>query len=343
MKNGLPFKADLATTAMGILPHEDVDQALELAFSLDIPFWPQLPRLSFFEDMYVQALQKFPGAVLDERAGRIYIDTQRFYNELEVFFAHEEDLCWFALSDSDSLVYRRFLERDLAPYIAVHGQVISPVSLALKIVDENGIPIVYNDDIRAVAFLFIRNRVNQQYRELAARNRHAFVWIDDPGLEFIFNAMSGYDHIKARDELHEFYEGVEGPRGLHLCGNPDWDFLLSLNIDIISLNAYGFGDIFVKYDRVKDFIKSGGTVSWGIVPTYEEELAREDAGTTADRLETMWKPLTGTGIAAAEIAARSLLAPATCNLLNPDRTLTVERAFRHLAELSGLLKERYIS
>jgi len=328
---------------MGILPHEDVDEALKLAFSLDVPFWPQLPRVSFFEDMYIQALERFPGVIVDEAAARCYVDTKMFYEELDVFFAHEDDLEWFALSDSHSLVYRRFLRHDLSRYIAVHGQVISPVSLTLKIVDENGKPIVYNDDIRTVAFSFIQKRVNSQHRELAARNEHAFVWIDDPGLEFIFNAMSGYDHIKARDELYEFFEGVEGPRGLHLCGNPDWDFLLSLNIDIISLNAYGFGDIFVNYDRVKDFITGGGTVSWGIVPTYEEEFAKEDAGTLAGRMEMMWRPLAAKGLAPEEIAARSMLAPATCNLLNPDRTETVERAFRLLGELSDRLKERYIS
>ncbi len=342
MTNGVSFEAGLATTAMGILPHENVDEALELALSLDIPFWPQLPKVSFFEDMYVQMLERFPGVVFDERAARCYIDTPRFYGQLDDFFAHEGDVGRFALSDSDSLVYRRFLDCDLSLYRAVHGQVISPVGLTLKIVDENGMPIVYNDDIRTVAFSFIQKRLNAQYRELAARNEHAFVWVDEPGLEFIFNAMSGYDHVKARDEMYEFYEGVEGPRGVHLCGNPDWDFLLSLGIDIISLNAYGFGDIFVNYDGVKAFVKGGGTISWGIVPTYQEELAREDVVTMADRLVTMWKPLTGKGVTPSEIAMRSMIAPATCNLLNPDRTETVERAFRLLAELSDSLKERYI-
>jgi len=342
MKRGLSFEAGLATTAMGILPHEDVDEALRLSFSLDIPFWPQLPKMSFFEDMYVQALGRFPGVVLDAASGRVFIDTPRFYEQLDIFFAHEDDPSWFTLSESHSLVYRRFLSHDLSRYVAVHGQVISPVSLTLKIVDENGMPIVYNDDIRAIAFSFIQKRVNAQYRELALKNERSFVWIDDPGLEFIFNAMSGYDHIKARDELYQFYEGIEGPRGLHLCGNPDWDFLLSLNIGIISLNAYGFGDIFVNYEKVKDFIEAGGTISWGIVPTYEEEFTKENAGTMADRLEAMWRPLAGKGVDVAEIAARSMLAPATCNLLNPDRTRTVDEAFRLLGELSCRLKERYI-
>ena len=66
MEKRLDFAGELATTAMGIMPHEDVDRALDLALSLDIPFWPQLPKLSYYEDMYVQAMEHFPGAVIDE-------------------------------------------------------------------------------------------------------------------------------------------------------------------------------------------------------------------------------------------------------------------------------------
>ncbi len=342
MRKKLPFVAELATTAMGILPHKNVDDALNLALSLDIPFWPQLPRVSFFEDMYVQALEHFPGAVLDEATQRVYIDTRLFYDGLDAFFSHEQDDAWFALSEDRSRVFRKFLDRDLSRFKSVHGQVISPVSLTLKIVDENGRPIVYNDDIRSIAFSFIQKRVNAQYKELVVKNERAFVWIDDPGLEFIFSAMSGYDHIKARDELLEFYDGIEGPRGLHLCGNPDWDFLLSLNIDIISLNAWGFGDIFVNYATVNNFIEGGGVVSWGIVPTYQDELLKEDAGTLANRLEKIWGPLAARGLDMAEIASGSMLAPATCNIVNPDRTETVEKAFGLLRQVSGHLKERYI-
>jgi hypothetical protein len=48
MIRGISFEAGLATTAMGIPSPRDVDEAVELALSLDIPFWPQLPKLSFY-------------------------------------------------------------------------------------------------------------------------------------------------------------------------------------------------------------------------------------------------------------------------------------------------------
>jgi hypothetical protein len=61
----LSIPGNLLTTAMAVMPHKDAAAALEAALSLDIPFWPQLPRLSYYEDMYVQASEHFPGIVLD--------------------------------------------------------------------------------------------------------------------------------------------------------------------------------------------------------------------------------------------------------------------------------------
>ena len=61
----MSIPGNLLTTAMAVMPHTDVTAALEAALSMDIPFWPQLPRLSYYEDMYVQASEHFPGIVLD--------------------------------------------------------------------------------------------------------------------------------------------------------------------------------------------------------------------------------------------------------------------------------------
>jgi hypothetical protein len=343
MKRPLKFKGDLSTTAMGIMPHVDVDSALELAMTMDIPFWPQLPRLSYYEDMYVQALEKFPGAVIDGEQLNVHLDTQSFFNELPQYFEHEDDFGYLALSRQYSSVYGTFLEKDLSLFRAIRGQTISPVSLALKIVDENGRPIVYNDEIRAFAFDFMQKKVNIQYRELLQKNERSFVWVDDPGLEFIFNAMCGYDNIKAKKELTQFFDGIEGVRGLHLCGRPDWDFLLTLNIEVLSFNAYAFGDTFVTYDAVKKFLEEGGVVSWGIVPTYYEEFTGENVQRLAKRLEDMWGVLQKKGLDMELIVKNSLLAPATCNLMNVDKTETVEKSFRLLNELSYLLKERYLA
>ena len=56
----MPIPGQLLTTAMAVMPHADAQRALDLALGLDIPFWPQLPHLSYHEDMYVQAAEHFP-------------------------------------------------------------------------------------------------------------------------------------------------------------------------------------------------------------------------------------------------------------------------------------------
>jgi hypothetical protein len=61
----MPIPGNRLTTAMAVMPHRDVDRALELSLSLDVPYWPQLPKVSYFEDMYVQASEHFPGMGLD--------------------------------------------------------------------------------------------------------------------------------------------------------------------------------------------------------------------------------------------------------------------------------------
>jgi hypothetical protein len=337
----LSFSANCQTTAMGIMPHTDIERALEVALSLDIPFWPQLPKVSYFEDMYVQALENFPGARIDANNQKIHFNLPLFYEELPSYFEKAEDPQTFRLTKEFSLVYRRFLEKDLSRYSAIRGQMISPISLGLKIVDENQKSIIYHDEVREVLFDFIRKKVNQQYEELREKNANAFVWVDDPGLALIFSALSGYNESQARADLDRFLEGVKGPKGVHLCAKPDWDFLLKSKMEILSFDSFNCGVVIVNYPSLKEFVDRGGIISWGIVPTYTELLEQETIGSLMERLETFWKDLSRKGVDQKKLLRQSLLAPATCNLLNPDKEKTVEKAFEVLWKLSRTVREKY--
>jgi len=66
-----------------VMPHKDAAAAPEAALSMDIPFWPQLPRLSYYEDMYLQASEHFPGIVLDMDNQTLAFSTDKFVAELE--------------------------------------------------------------------------------------------------------------------------------------------------------------------------------------------------------------------------------------------------------------------
>jgi hypothetical protein len=165
--------------------------------------------------------------------------------------------------------------------------------------------------------------------------------VDDPGLALIFNALSGYNEFQAKTDLDRFLEGLEGPKGVHLCAKPDWDFLLKSKMEILSFDSFSGGVVIVNYPSLKDFIDRGGIISWGIVPTYTELLEQETIDSLMERLETFWKDLFPKGVDQGKLLRQSLLAPATCNLLSPDKEKTVEKAFEVLKELSRKIREKY--
>lgn len=330
------------TTAMGILPHTDVDKALGLALSVDIPFWPQLPRVSFYEDMYVQVSENLPGILLDHEERLVRFDLDKFYKELPDYVEHWENPDYFRLSSRYSMVYSRFLEQDLSGYPAIRGQSIGPVSFGLKIIDKTQAPIIYNDEVRGLLYEFIAKKVASQYQELVKKNPRSFVWVDEPGLELVFMAFTGYSSETALADYRRFLNSLPGPKGVHLCGNPDWSFLLGLDLDILSADVLAWGHIFTRYtDELKGFLQRGGIISWGITPTLTEEMEGFTSMRLVQRLEEMWDYLAARGVDKKVLLSRAWLAPARCCLVNTDGYASVERSFRLLREVSHLLRDKY--
>jgi hypothetical protein len=338
----LPIPGKLLTTAMAVMPHSDVERALLAALSLDVPFWPQLPHVSYYEDMYVQASEHFPGIELDLAHRRLSFSRDKFISEFDEAMSHFEDPHYFDISETYSVVYHRFLALDLSGRPAVRGQLEGPISFGFNVLDQDGRPILFDDSVRPFMLEFMAKRANVQLSALKARNPNAFMYIDEPGLQFLFSAMAGYGDQAARGEMDTFFSMIERPRGVHLCGNPDWDFLLGLDLDILSLDVYRNGELFPSYGAsIRSFLDRGGVLVWGIVPTQCEAFQSEDVGSLERRLTCVWEAITRKGIDLEFLLARSMISPATCCLINPDGERTVEEAFKLVKALSQRLRERY--
>jgi hypothetical protein len=328
---------------MAVMPHTDPEQALEAALSLDIPFWPQLPHLSYYEDMYVQASEHFPGIVLDMDKKTLAFSMDKFTVELEETLLHFEELAYFDISEQYSDVYHRFLKLDLLERPAIRGQLEGPISFGLNVLDQDKRPIIFDDTVRPFMYEFMAKRINVQLERLKKLNPNAFMFIDEPGLQFLFSALSGYDSTAARNDMEGFLSMIDRPRGVHLCGNPDWDFLLNLDMDILSMDVYLNAEIFSTYaGSVKRFLDRGGVIAWGIVPTNFEPFEAETIETLTARLENVWNILDKKGIEKEYLLSKSLISPATCCLVNPDGEKTVEKAFRMVQALSRRLREKYL-
>jgi hypothetical protein len=349
------FEARCGTTAMGIMPHKDVDKALDLALGLDIPFWPQLPHVSLYEDMYVQTSQNFPGIEINFDKGRLAFHTTKFQESLEDYFTKMECAETYTLTPEYSVVFQKFLSQNLQSYKAIRGQITGPVSFGFKVLDENLKPIIYNEEVKTILFDFVQKKVNLQYHELKKKNPHAFVWVDEPGLGYVFSGLSGYNDQQAKEDYYQFVQGIEGPKGLHLCAEVNLPYLLELGVEILSFDAFQIGFMPKEYTQsVAEFIKKGGIISWGIIPTEFKALEIQTPEKLASILSSYWNVVSeNTDLSLDQIAEQALIAPARCCLVEltieaAERSKTsnieekiVEKAFSFLPELSQILKKKY--
>ena len=133
----MTIPGNLLTTAMAVMPHMDGNQALKTALSLDIPFWPQLPNYNYYEDMYVQAAEHFPGILLDMENKTLRFSMDKFIAEFEETMALFDDPGYFDVSSIYSVVYHRFLDMDLSDRPAIRGQLEGPVSFGFNVLDQD--------------------------------------------------------------------------------------------------------------------------------------------------------------------------------------------------------------
>lgn len=356
------FEANCSTTAMGVMPHKDPKKALQLAFGLDIPFWPQLPRATFAEDMFAQLSEGFPGAEIDLQEKRVIFSNSRFYEQLEEYSYQPHDNLDMSTNGLSSMTYRTFLQMDLSERAAIRGQLCGPVNFGFRVTDEEKKPILYDDDVRALLFDFALKKVNAQYKELHKKNDNAFVWVDEPGFGWVFNSFAGYNELQAQRDYRNFLDGFEGPRALHLCLNVHLPYLFGLGLDILSIDAFQFEIMPKAYSAdIAAFLKSGGIISWGIVPTESVTLDPETPESLYNRLINYWEVIAGNSdISAEQIALQALIAPSKCCIKNAvmadmgvearqavmcqpaemEESL-VERAFAYLPQISNMLKEKF--
>jgi len=100
------IEGKILVTGVGSLPYGQTQDAVDFvckALAHHVPFWPQLPRRSFYENMYVQFCEKFPGIIIDESAKTVSINTARssYISELEECFNKTqslENIDYFAIS-----------------------------------------------------------------------------------------------------------------------------------------------------------------------------------------------------------------------------------------------------
>ncbi len=333
-------------TLIGSMPHADPDAACaQIAHYLkDIPAWPQLPRRSFLENMYVQYSQGFPGVVVDEAEKKIYVNRNQDLDQpLEQFYSAflEGRADEFAVGADYAAGLYRFLTLDnLAPKV-VKGHVTGPVTWGLTVVDKEGKGILYDDLLGDAVPKLLRLKATWQERELKRVCPRTIIFVDEPYMSAFGSVGMMLSKEKVVSLLNEVFGGIEGLKGVHCCGNTDWSVILKSAVDIISFDTYNYAQSLSLYPQeVKRFLDRGGTVAWGIVPNEEEAILKESAASLKDRLEEAMAPFTRNGVPFRQLIAQGLVTP-SCGLASLATEEAAVRALELLAGLSEQIRKRY--
>jgi hypothetical protein len=210
-------------------------------------------------------------------------------------------------------------------------------------VDEKKRAIYYNEEFRDMIAKTLAMICRWQVQMFKPFAEQVICFIDEPILSAF--GSSTYVSVRRDDVIHLLTDMVDavhadgGIAGMHCCGNTEWSIPIDAGVDIISFDAFQYGETIAMYaEAVKSFLAKGGTLAWGIVPT--STLIREQTVEgLALRLEGMMDHLASKGIEKRLIADQALLTP-SCGTgsLTPEEA---ELVYDRLASLSAFMKEKY--
>ena len=263
------------TTGIGSLPHKNPDAACRLVLeSVDIPFWPQLPHLSFREFMIPQYAEGLPFLHIDEDKERIWVVRDDGDQLIHFYETYTED--WQSpLSEYVAKglhVFLRMIEGKQFRFLK--GQVTGPLTFTLGLKDADGRYIFFDEELREISLLLLKGKVRWQIDVLKQSADTVIIFIDEPILSAL--GTSGYlgvDPSEALRLLRETVSAVESAGAvpaIHCCGKADWPMIIQSNVKIINFDAYEYSETISLYPQeFTDFLKAGGYLAWGIIPTTE--------------------------------------------------------------------------
>lgn len=313
------FHPALSTTGVGSLPFAGVEEAVSSVLDADltIPFWPQLPKRCFGEEMVSQYGQGVPCVRIDPDQKTISIDPSRKFEELEDFYNRflEEDPSLFAMSEDVAAglyAFEAVAARQKWSY--VKGQTTGPVTLTTGIFGADKRPLFADPDLRDAAVKTIVRKAQWQIERLKPLAAEGMlVFVDEPVLAAF--GSSSYLYLSEEDVLAmlgEVFTAISEAgaiTGIHVCGNSDWGVVVRSGVQVLNFDAYQYGASISLYpDEVATLFGRGGSIAWGIVPTTPV-VNEETAEALTQRLESCFSAMVKKGFSPELLRERAIITP----------------------------------
>jgi methionine synthase II (cobalamin-independent) len=340
-------------TGIGSVPFTDIEGTCENIIRKfpHAPFWPQFVKVSHLEDMVIQYSEGLPLLEImeDKRALRVTPNGEK-EEELVKFYDHllSDDTAYFSMTReyASGLYAMTDLIREKAPSRIefVKGQTVGPVTFAASISDTDGKMILHNAELLEAMARGLAIKAVWQARQLEKTGAKVIIFLDEPylsGFGPAFSAIQRHEVIELLSTIIDYVrKNSNALLGIHCCGNTDWAMLLESGPDIINFDAFGYMEHFFLYpDAISAFIKKGGVIAWGIVPTFGF-TGKENTDGLHVLLDRGLDRLSELGIDHGLIPGRSILTPA-CGMgtMQPQ---AAEKSMAILSDLSDRLRDEFL-
>ena len=306
--------------------------------------------------MIEQFIEGFPGIVRGN--GKSWIDgaAPGFDEELLAFFEDyirclEDPVALDASRFDFSAVTGRGLAALMAHCqtlpkapIALKGQVTGPVTFCTTVVDERGRAIFYNEALRDAAIKMLAMKARQQARLMGSISNNVLIFQDEPGLSGFgsssFITITKDDAQEAMGEVSAAIHEEGGLCGVHVCANTEWPLLLEKNVDILSYDAFSYFDRLALYkEELAAFIRRGGLLATGIIPTTPELVNQVNAADLTQKFLDQCQALAGLGLDLEQIFTQTFITP-SCGLGSLTETQAA-KVLTLLGDVVVAVRERF--
>lgn len=341
-----------AATGIGSVPFEDIEGTCgKICRCVPfMPFWPQFVKRSHLEDMIIQYSEGLPLLQVNASRRSLSISPSEkretalvaFY---ERFFA--QDVEAFAISREYAsglyalLALIKEIDDGPADGSYIKGQTVGPVTFTAGVKDLNGKSVLHDPELSEAMTRGLAIKALWQVKMLSGTGRRPVIFLDEPYLSGFGSAFSPIQRHEVIDMLRAVFdylrEESEVLIGVHCCGNTDWSMIFEAGPDIINFDAAGYMDHFLLYQNdIMRFIKGGGRIAWGIVPTAGF-TGEETVEGLASALKNGFLRMGQWGLDLDQVAYQSILTP-SCGMGTMDVS-AASAAMGLLSRLSDICRD----
>jgi hypothetical protein len=238
-------------------------------FSSEVPFWPQLPRLSEREAAIGQGLGILGDLIEARREGYGYqVREGRLDSVLSILRRSTGKLppgnaAGFAAFE-DALSSGLFKSAK-----AVKGQIEGPVTLSAYLFYQ-GRPFLSDPILFAAIAFHVSQIVCWQIDRLKSAGLPVLLFVDEPALCLDApptNAVSEEQRLNALAVILEAARARGAFAGLHCCAARPFRRMCHAKPDILSFDAHEGLELFFADPDARNFVDQGGAVAYGMIPT----------------------------------------------------------------------------